>query len=118
MAIPCRLSLVFVVAALGVAISACADSHADQTFTGKWMSCGAESGPDAEITKQGDYYLWKDDGGAFTFGDLQFKLQDGELKGSNQMMGNMTFNKQNGRMYFFSREYCRPAELLRRGETE
>jgi hypothetical protein len=79
------------------------NSNADNgdKFIGNWR--GERGGEwNVAITKNGDYYQW-DDGG-HGIGKVQLKYKDGELQNSG-MGGNVTYNKTNGRIYFFGSEF-------------
>jgi hypothetical protein len=77
---------------------ACSNDNGATKFLGHWK--GKETY--VEISKSGDYYLWNDGGNLF--GKLQFKYANGELQ-SGGHEGNVTYNKENGHIYFFGREF-------------
>ncbi|MGA9752004.1 MAG: carbohydrate porin, partial [Acidobacteriota bacterium] len=65
--------------------SSAPSSREGDNFIGKWQPY------DVEISRQGDYFLWKDTGRLHS---EQFRFKDGELVGS---MGiTVTFNRENG----------------------
>jgi hypothetical protein len=78
-------------------------ARGSDVFTGKWRLLNSSAAFDVEISRQGDYFQWKDQGG---FGVMQFKSKDGELVGSG-LYGNVTFNKETGHILLAGREFAR-----------
>ena len=74
--------------------ASCSGNNDGDKFLGKWTGfCKTE------ITKNGDYYQWKDNGGCF--GTMQLKCVNGELQ-SGGMMGNVAFS--NGSIFVMGHE--------------
>lgn len=94
------ISLLFVITGL---IYSCSNDSGGNKFVGRWK----ERETYVEITKSGDYYQWNDGGNLF--GKLQLKYVDGELQ-SGGLEGNVRYNKDNGHIYFFGREFAKEQE--------